>query len=51
MDEQPTTTPEITSGVPEGTELQGPESTEIVVYDRDENGGVIGWHKEVKGQA
>lgn len=30
------------AGVAEGTEVNG----EVVVYDRDEEGNVIGWHKE-----
>lgn len=31
------------AGVPEGTVLAG----ERIVHDLDENGNVIGWHKEV----
>ncbi len=36
------------AGVPEGTEIQTPtgESNEVMVYDRDDTGNVIGWHKE-----
>lgn len=30
------------AGVPEGTEIHDGET---VVYDRDENGAVLGWHK------
>ena len=32
------------AGVPEGTEVNG----EIVVTDYDEQGNIIGWHKEAK---
>lgn len=35
-------------GHAEGEELQNEHGTEVVVYDRDENGAVIGWHKELK---
>lgn len=30
----------------EGSVLKG--TNEIVVYDRDDDGAVIGWHKEVR---
>jgi hypothetical protein len=32
------------AGVPAGTEING----EIVVADYDEQGNLIGWHKEIK---
>lgn len=32
------------AGVPEGSEING----EIVVADYDEQGNIIGWHKEAK---
>lgn len=40
-------TPEL-AGVPEGTELDNEHGTEVVVYDYDEDGNVVGWHKELK---
>jgi hypothetical protein len=39
------------AGVPEGTELTTDQGIEVVVNDYDEAGNVIGWHKEVKGDA
>lgn len=33
------------AGVPEGSEVNG----EVVVADYDEEGKLIGWHKEMKG--
>jgi hypothetical protein len=38
-------TVESLSGYPEGAEVRG----EVIVGDYDENGTVIGWHKEAKG--
>lgn len=38
-------------GVAEGAEVTnilGAPTGEVVVYDKDENGNVIGWHKEAK---
>lgn len=32
------------AGVPEGAEVNG----EVVVADHDEQGNLIGWHKEAK---
>lgn len=31
-----------------GTELPNEHGTEVVVHDKDEDGNVIGWHKELK---
>lgn len=31
------------------SELQGTDGTEIVIHDLDEDGNVIGWHKQPKG--
>lgn len=36
------------AGVAEGTEFPNEHGTEVVVYDRDDEGNVIGWHKELK---
>ena len=36
------------AGVLDGTELENEHGTEVIVYDYDENGNVIGWHKEIK---
>lgn len=30
----------------DGTILEGEEGSEKVVQDKDENGNVVGWHKE-----
>jgi hypothetical protein len=35
-------------GLTEGEELPNEHGTEVVVYDRDESGAVVGWHKELK---
>jgi hypothetical protein len=37
------------AGVPHGTELITDNGIEIVVEEKDADGTVIGWHKEVKG--
>lgn len=29
-----------------GTELAGEHGTEVVVHDKDEEGNVVGWHKQ-----
>lgn len=39
------------AGVPDGTELNGEHGVEVVVNDYDDAGNVIGWHKEVRGNA
>ena len=47
---EPTTSeidPTVPAGVPEGTVLDTESGQEKVVHDLDENGNVIGWHKEV----
>ena len=38
------------AGVPHGTVLETPEGqpNEIVVADYDEEGNVVGWHKELE---
>ena len=33
---------------PEGAEFDNEHGTEVVVYDYDEDGNVLGWHKELK---
>lgn len=40
---------EPSAGVPDGTVIATPGDlpNEVVVYDYDEDGNVIGWHKEV----
>lgn len=37
------------AGVPDGTVLETAQDVpnEVVVYDKDEDGNIIGWHKEV----
>jgi hypothetical protein len=35
-------------GHAEGEELANEHGVEVIVYDRDEQGNVIGWHKELK---
>lgn len=35
-------------GHPEGTEYESEHGTEVVIYDRDEDGNIIGWHKALK---
>jgi YD repeat-containing protein len=39
-----------TAGVPEGEVLEGNDGTERVVYDYDDSGNVVGWHKETVGE-
>lgn len=34
--------------IAEGTELANEHGTEVIVHDKDEEGNVIGWHKELK---
>lgn len=32
----------------EGSIVEGSDGTEVVVYDKNEDGEVVGWHKELK---
>ena len=38
------------AGVPDGTVIETPagEPNEVVVYEYDEAGEVVGWHKEIQ---
>ena len=41
---------EMLAGVPHGTEVTSPEGRkELIVYERDATGKVVGWHKEEIG--
>lgn len=31
-----------------GSEVSGTDGVEVIVHDKDEDGNVVGWHKEVK---
>jgi len=34
----------------EGAEFANEHGTEVVVYDKDEDGNVVGWHKELRNE-
>lgn len=50
IDESTPTTVEELAGVPEGTVIDTPagQPNEVVVGDVDQDGNVVGWHKEVE---